>query len=67
LSALFLPWVTQKYLKKPKIGEEKRAFKSEWQEAYFCAKQGGKPQCLIILQVIGVSKKYNVNRHYNTS
>jgi hypothetical protein len=45
-----------------KINEEKRAFNSKWKEAYFCAEQAGKPQ----LQVIEVSKEYNVNRHYNT-
>jgi hypothetical protein len=53
-------------IKKRKIDEEKRAFNSNWEEAYFCVEQGGKSQCLIYLQVIGVSKEYNANRHYNT-
>jgi hypothetical protein len=48
------------------IDEEKTAFNSKWEEAHFCAELGGKPQCLISLQVIGGSKDYNVNRHYNT-
>jgi hypothetical protein len=48
------------------IDEEKTAFNSKWEEDHFCAEQGGKPHCLISLQVIGVSKEYNVNRHYNT-
>jgi hypothetical protein len=56
--------VTQK--SKTLIDEEKRAFNSNWEEAYFCAGQGGKPQCLICLQVIEVSKDYNLNRHSNT-
>jgi hypothetical protein len=45
---------------------KKRAFNSKWEEAYFRAEQGGKPQCLICLQIIGVLKEYNVNRHYKT-
>jgi hypothetical protein len=45
---------------------KKRVFNSKLEEAYFCAEQGGKPQCLICLEVIGVSKEYNVNRHYKT-
>jgi hypothetical protein len=45
---------------------KKRAFNSKWEEAYFCAEQGGKPRRLICLQLIGVSKEYNVNRYYNT-
>jgi hypothetical protein len=56
-----------KKLKKGTIYEEKSAFNSKWEEAYFCAERSGKPQCLICLQVIGVSKEYNVNRYYNTS
>jgi hypothetical protein len=44
----------------------KRVFNSKWEEAYFCAEQGGKPQYLICLQVIGVSKEYNIKRHYST-
>jgi hypothetical protein len=59
--------VTQKLKKRRKIVEEKRAFNSKWEETYFCAEQGGKTQCLICLQVIGISKGYDVNRHYNTS
>jgi hypothetical protein len=52
--------------KKRKIDEEKRAFNSKWEEVNFYAEQGGKPQCLICLQAIGISKQYNVKRHYNT-
>jgi hypothetical protein len=51
------------------IDEEKRAFNSKWEEAsffFFFAEQGGKPHYVICLQVIGVSKEYDVNRHYNT-
>jgi hypothetical protein len=33
---------------------KKSAFNSKLEEAYFCAEQGGKSQCLICLQVIGV-------------
>jgi hypothetical protein len=53
-------------MNKCKIYEEKRAFYSKWEEDYSCAEQGGKPQCPICLQVIGVSKECNVYRHYNT-
>jgi hypothetical protein len=56
--------VTQKL--KNKIDEEKRAFNSKWEEAYLCAEQGDKPECLICLQVIGVLKAHNGIRHYNT-
>jgi hypothetical protein len=31
-------------IKKRKIDEEKTAFNSEWEDAYFCAEQGDKPQ-----------------------
>jgi hypothetical protein len=44
---------------------KKRAFNSKWED-YFCVEHGCKQQCLIFLQVIGVSKEYNVNIHYNT-
>jgi hypothetical protein len=42
-------------IKKHKTDEEKRAFNSKWEEAYFCEEQD--PQCLICLQAAGVSKE----------
>jgi hypothetical protein len=50
---------------KRKTDEEKRTSNSESEEAHY-AEHGSKPQCLICLQVIGVSKENNVNKHYNT-
>jgi hypothetical protein len=35
-------------IKNVKIDEEKRAFNSKWEEAYFCAENCSKPQCLIL-------------------
>jgi hypothetical protein len=37
--------------KKLKIDEVKGAFNSKCEEAYFRVEQGGKPQCLLFLQV----------------
>jgi hypothetical protein len=49
-----------------KFTKKREPFYSKREKAYFCAEQGGKPQCLICLQVIGVLKEYNAKRHYNT-
>lgn len=53
-------------VKKRRFEDEKRQFQSKWQESYFFVEHNGKPQCVICSQVLGVSKEYNVNRHYTS-
>lgn len=53
-------------LKKRRVEDEKRQFKLKWEESYFFVEHNGKPQCVICSQVLGVSKEYNVSRHYTS-
>lgn len=52
--------------KKRKVDCENRSFNSKWENSYFCTDSSGLPQCLICLQVVSVSKEFNVKRHYET-
>lgn len=52
--------------KKRKISDEHRAFNEKWELDYFICNNNNKIQCMICMQVISVSKEYNVKRHYTT-
>ena len=47
-----------------KVSEENRDFNINWEDRYFFVINNGKTQCLVCLQVISVSKEFNVQRHY---
>ena len=53
-------------LKKRKIVSENRAYQERWEKEYLVSNNNGKLQCLVCFQTIGVSKEYNVKRHYTT-
>ena len=44
-----------------------RFFNLVWEEKYLFVENKGKPQCLVCLQVVSVSKEYNLKRDYKTS
>lgn len=52
--------------KKRKLSEENRAFNEKWELDYFISNNNNKIQCLICMQVLSVSKEYNVKRHYTS-
>lgn len=52
--------------KKRKLSEENRTFKEKWELDYFISIKNNKIQCLICMQVLSVSKEYNVKRHYTS-
>jgi hypothetical protein len=52
--------------KRRKVDGENRCFYSKWESSYLCTDCSGLPQCLICLQVVSVSKEFNVKRHYET-
>jgi len=43
---------------KREMSGENRKFNSNWEERYFFANNNGKPQCLVRLQVIPISKEF---------
>jgi hypothetical protein len=52
--------------KRRKVDGENRCSNSKWESSYLCTDCSGLPQCLICLQVVSVSKEFNVKRHYET-
>lgn len=52
--------------KKRKIGSENRAYQEHWESDYLITNNNGKLQCLVCMQIVSVSKEYNVKRHYST-
>ena len=52
--------------KKRKLANEGRVFNEKWLKNYFIVEDNGKPLCLVCMQVIDVTKEYNVKRHFET-
>lgn len=51
---------------KRKIDRENRSYKESWESDYLIVNNNGKLQCLVCIQVVAVSKEYNMRRHYST-
>lgn len=51
---------------KRKIDRENRSYKESWESDYLIVNNNGKLQCLVCMQVVSVSKEYNMRRHYST-
>lgn len=51
---------------KRKVEDENRSYQERWEKNYFITKNKDKLQCLVCMQVIGVSKEYNCKRHYTS-
>ncbi|XP_076315887.1 general transcription factor II-I repeat domain-containing protein 2-like [Tachypleus tridentatus] len=55
-----------KVFKKRKIDYENIVYQKRWELDYLITNNNGKLQCLVCMQIISVSKEFNVKRHYST-
>ncbi|KAM8939336.1 general transcription factor II-I repeat domain-containing protein 2-like [Pelodytes ibericus] len=46
---------------------ENRKIKEEWEIEFFVTEKDSKPLCLLCNKTLGIGKKYNVKRHYDTT
>ena len=60
-------FVNMSLKRKLTLTNSNRFFNLVWKEKYLLVENKGKPQCLVCLQVVSVSKEYNLKRDYKTS
>lgn len=54
------------FSKKRKYEEEKRSFKTEWEEEFVFVERNGKPTCLLCQATLSQFKASNLKRHHDT-